>query len=347
MLKTTVVGSYPRKEQQKDTLRKSTVSEEEALEMIAWAVKDQCSLGLDVITDGEAYRENMYWFYQLRMDGVDAHNKIYKQFSVGGSTEGVDLEKAHPLVKEKGGFGIECSVVTGKLENPTWDLAGKWKHAKDNADSNVTVKQTITGPHMLARFSVNQATDIYPDDTELARGYAQCIIEELRPLVEAGCKHIQFDEPVLTESPHECIWAADVINEIIEQFPGVYFGLHICGGNAHRRRGYFGRYVEMLDGLKKINLNELHLEYCTLHYNMLDLFDMWDYKGNLSIGVIDQRSDEIDTVENVHELVRPALEYFEPERLFLSSECGFGHVPLDITRAKLSVLVESAKTFRP
>jgi len=32
--------------------------------MIRWAAKDQADLGLDVITDGEAYRENMYYFYQ-------------------------------------------------------------------------------------------------------------------------------------------------------------------------------------------------------------------------------------------------------------------------------------------
>ena len=50
---TTVTGSYPRKEVQKDTLRKPSVSEEESFEMIKWAVKEQSDLGLDIITDGE------------------------------------------------------------------------------------------------------------------------------------------------------------------------------------------------------------------------------------------------------------------------------------------------------
>ena len=40
MLKTTTVGSYPRKDKPKDTLRKPTVSEEEALDMVQWAVED-------------------------------------------------------------------------------------------------------------------------------------------------------------------------------------------------------------------------------------------------------------------------------------------------------------------
>ena len=82
MLKTTTVGSYPRKDKPKDTLRKPTVSEEEALDMVQWAVEDQCKIGLDFITDGESYRENMYWFYQLRLDGLDAKNKIRKDFPI-------------------------------------------------------------------------------------------------------------------------------------------------------------------------------------------------------------------------------------------------------------------------
>ena len=87
---TTVTGSYPRKEVQKDTLRKPSVSEEESFEMIKWAVKEQSDLGLDIITDGEGYRENMYWFYQLIIDCVYIENKKYKQYTVVGSTEDVD-----------------------------------------------------------------------------------------------------------------------------------------------------------------------------------------------------------------------------------------------------------------
>ena len=110
---TTVTGSYPRQQSQKDTLRKPSVSDEEALEMIKWASEEQANLGLDIITDGECYRENMYWFYQLRLDGVDAINKKYKHFSTGGSMEGVDLSKTHGTK----GFGIECAVIKDEIKN--------------------------------------------------------------------------------------------------------------------------------------------------------------------------------------------------------------------------------------
>ena len=52
--------------------------------MIRWAAKDQAELGLDVITDGEAYRENMYYFYQKRVDGVTFENMPRLTFGEGG-----------------------------------------------------------------------------------------------------------------------------------------------------------------------------------------------------------------------------------------------------------------------
>jgi len=37
------------------------------------------------------------------------------------------------------------------------------------------------------------------------------------------------------------------------------------------------------------------------------------------------------------------LEYFPKEKILLTSECGFGHVPIDIVRNKIKILVETAK----
>lgn len=339
---TTVTGSYPRKNVQKDTLRKTTVNETEALDMIEWAVKDQVDLGLDIITDGESYRENMYWFYQLRLDGVDAINKKHKQFSVGGSMKDVDLNKTHGTE----GFGIECAVIKDKIANLNTNLATKWKKARNAAPDNVQVKQTITGPHMLARFSVNERKDLYPDDISLARAYAKVISEEIQKVVNEGCDYIQFDEPVWTENVNETIWGAEILNEIIDQFPQVKFNLHVCGGNAHRKRGFFGKYTDMIPAFKKLKIDEIHLEHCSLHYTMLDVFKEWDFKGKISLGVIDQRIDNIESAEDIIKAIKPALEYFPKDKIMLTSECGFGHVPIDIVRAKVKKLVSVAQNLR-
>ena len=339
MLKTTTVGSYPRKNKPKDTLRKPSVSNEEAFEMIDWAVNDQCDIGLDFITDGEAYRENMYWFYQLRLDGIDAVNKKYKNFTLGGSTEGVDLSKTHGTK----GFGIECAVVKDEIKNLKTGLAKKWRVARDNTPSNVRVKQTITGPHMLSRFSVNERTDLYPDDIALANAYAKVITEEIESVVKEGCDYIQFDEPVWTENVKETLWAAEVLNKIIDKFPNVNFNLHVCGGNAHRKRGFFGKYTDMIEAFKILKVNEIHLEHCSLHYKMLDVFNDWNFDGKISLGVIDQRIDNTEKEDDIINAIKPALEYFPKEKILLTSECGFGHVPIDIVRNKIKMLVSTAK----
>ena len=78
---------------------------------------------------------------------------------------------------------------------------------------------------------------------------------------------------------------------------------------------------------------------------MLDVFDNWQFNGTFSFGVVDQRTDEIETIAQIHDRIRPVLGYFDQDKLLISSECGFGHVPLDITRAKFRALVEAARTF--
>jgi 5-methyltetrahydropteroyltriglutamate--homocysteine methyltransferase len=64
------------------------------------------------------------------------------------------------------------------------------------------------------------------------------------------------------------------------------------------------------------------------------------------VGVVDQRSNTIESPETVAQRTRPVLDYFDPERVLITSECGFQHVPLDITRAKLCTLVAGAQLLR-
>jgi 5-methyltetrahydropteroyltriglutamate--homocysteine methyltransferase len=322
----TVVGSFPRPTQAADTMKKPSLSREEIDDMIRWAVREQTSLGLNTVTDGEGYRENMYYFYQKRLGGISMENMPKLSFG-------------------EAGFAIECARVVDQIREPHFDLARNWKTARAAAVPSVTVKQTVTGPHVLTRFSVNERPDLYADEEALCRAYAGVLRDELQELIAAGCEHIQFDEPMWTESPQDSEWAAGILNELIDSLPRVRFGLHVCGGNPRRKRVYFTRYTDLAPAFRRVHIDEVLLEHCTLGYNLMDLWKLWDFQGYLGIGVIDQRSDDIETPEVIHERVKPALEYFPPERLLLTSECGFGHVPLDITRAKLSVLTQTSESL--
>jgi 5-methyltetrahydropteroyltriglutamate--homocysteine methyltransferase len=78
----------------------------------------------------------------------------------------------------------------------------------------------------------------------------------------------------------------------------------------------------------------------------MELWNQWPFQGDLALGVIDQRSDPIETPEIIRERLKPALAHFSPDRLLLTSECGFGHVPLEITRNKLRVLTQTCRELR-
>src|SRR5246500_4192029 len=146
----TVVGSYPRNTSVEDTMKKPSLTRKEIDELIKWAARDQAELGLDVITDGESYRENMYYFYQKRLDGITFEGMIRQSFGTVG-------------------FGIECARVIGEIKNSRFELARNWRLARDTAPARCCVKQTVTGPHVLTRFSVNQRRGLFPDDQSFCR----------------------------------------------------------------------------------------------------------------------------------------------------------------------------------
>ena len=321
-----VTGSYPRPVQPSDTLKKPTLSRQEADELIRWAVRDQLDAGLDVVTDGEGRRENMYYFFQKRLDGLSFEDMVYRKY---GDT----------------GFGIEIASVTGKIENPRFELAHDWKVAREAARPEVEVKITCTGPHLLARFSNNTRPDLYPTDKDLALAYAQVLNQELKEVVRAGCEFIQFDEPAWTAFPEDIEWAAEVLNKASEGLDAK-IGMHVCGGNPRRKRVYFTHYDDLVEGFRRVKIDQVSLEYCTLGYNMLTLWEKWKFQGEFAVGVVDQRSDAIESPETVAERTRPVLNYFEPDRVLISSECGFQHVPLEITRGKLRALVAGALRLR-
>jgi 5-methyltetrahydropteroyltriglutamate--homocysteine methyltransferase len=326
-LLSTVVGSYPRNTSVEDTMKKPSLSRREIDELIQWAARDQADLGLDIITDGEGYRENMYYFYQKRLDGITFEAMVKQSFGTAG-------------------FGIECARVIGEIKNSRFELARNWKLARAAAPSRCRVKQTVTGPHVLTRFSVNQRPDLYPDEQALCRAYAEVLAAELREVIATGCDYIQFDEPMWTESPEDSLWAAGILNELIDSLPRVKFGLHVCGGNPRRKRIYFTKYTDIVPAFRAVKIDEVSLEHCTLSYDLMELWKQWPFKGDLALGVIDQRSDPIETPQLIRERLTPALAYFSLDRLLLTSECGFGHVPLDITRNKLRVLTETCRELR-
>ena len=64
------------------------------------------------------------------------------------------------------------------------------------------------------------------------------------------------------------------------------------------------------------------------------------------LGVLDLSSAEIDTVEDIKNRVRRALEYVEPERIVLAPDCGMKYLPRESAFGKLKAMCDAAKELR-
>ena len=142
--------------------------------------------------------------------------------------------------------------------------------------------------------------------------------------------------------PKTSDWSAAILNELIDvDSRRVRVALHVCGGNPRRKRIYFTKYTDLVAGFRIVTSMKCCSSIARSATTSWTCGRLWDFKGELALGVIDQRSDVIETPEVIRQRVQPALECFPAERLLLTSECGFGHVPLEITRQKLRVLSET------
>lgn len=319
--RTTVIGSYFRRDSQ--ALRRPTLSREEANAAARWAIDEQVRAGMDIITDGEQRRESFITFVQRRMTGFDFSNPAPKH---------VTDEYAIPVAR-----------VTGRVTECRAGLAEDYAFARACAPTHVEVKMTCAGPHVLAAFTQNEH---YPSEEALAMDIAAVLNAELKRVVAAGCPFIQIDEPHWSGTPHQMAWAARAFQRAVEGL-GVPIGLHVCFGNPQRRRLWHNRrYHDLLEGFGSVRVDQVLLEYCTHPYDVLSLFDQWDFQGELALGVVDVKSEGVETPEVVVDRMRPALTRFPPERLLLTSECGYIYTPPHLAFGKMRALAGAAQILR-
>jgi methionine synthase II (cobalamin-independent) len=66
----------------------------------------------------------------------------------------------------------------------------------------------------------------------------------------------------------------------------------------------------------------------------------------LCVGVVDTQDSAVESVAVIRDRIQAALERIEPERLWLSPDCGLRTLPPDSARAKLANLAEAVNDLR-
>jgi len=129
-------------------------------------------------------------------------------------------------------------------------------------------------------------------------------------------------------------------------------GLHVCRGNwsVHEDVLLRGPYGPLLPYLERMNVDQLVLEYATPRAG--DLTAMQGTAKELGLGVVNPRTEEVETPDAIAARVREAARYLPAGCIFLNPDCGFGTFaarPINAPEAaagKLRSMVEAAKMLR-
>ncbi len=345
-----VVGSWSRPPWVVQALRRKQngeITEEQFAEIadqaVLLAIKYQEDAGVDIISDGEMRRDNFYSFAVDKLNGM----KLMKVSDL------MDYMKDRASFEEilraldVPAFAIKSPIAIDKL-------SARKSLALDEADflmdhTHKGTKVPIPGPYLLTKSAWFEGLSdtAYPDQEELSRDVIQILREEVLTLKERGVDFIQFDEPTLSQVVYgdesaetfmcaamatrkdprdELESAVRMMNETVEGIDGVKFGVHVCRGNWSRKEDVLlkGNYGPLLPYLMAMNIHQLVLEYATPRAGEMEVFKEYKNEKEIGLGVVNPRTDEIESPDQIVGRVHEALDYFAPEQVYLNPDCGFG-----------------------
>jgi methionine synthase II (cobalamin-independent) len=141
---------------------------------------------------------------------------------------------------------------------------------------------------------------------------------------------------------------------VIEGFDHLRTGLHVCRGNWSRKEDVLltGDYERLLPAFRRMKVRQFVLEYATPRAGDISVVGRALSDREIGLGVVNPRTAEPETVEEIVGRVEKALAYFAPERIFLNPDCGFGCFANrcvndeQTAAAKMARIAEAARVLR-
>ena len=326
--------------------------------------------GIDIVTDGEQRRDNFYSFVVDKLSGM----QLMKV------SELLDYAKDRARMEEVlraldvPAFAIKSPIVVGKLHKRDGLALDELAFMKKHTDR--PIKIPLPGPYMLTRSSWFEGlSDQVYDSEELAKDVVGILREEVIALRDQGCDFVQFDEPILSQvvfgeestetfmcaslpqrrdPTEELEFAVRLMNETVEGISGIKTGVHVCRGNWSRREDVLlsGNYGPMLPFLMQMNIDQLVLECATPRAGEMEVFKEYRNEKEIGLGVVNPRTDVIESPDEVVTKVKEILKFFDPDKVYLNPDCGFGtfaernvNTP-ETAKKKLLVMAQAAAKLR-
>ena len=300
---------------------------EQYRDLVAALIADQNRAGMDILVDGDARFD----------DDVAGRQWIaYPEERLAGL--GPPELRAYPIHrgKQPGEFMHEVMetrmprAVTGEVGAGPLEYDRIWLTAQ--ASTGKPVKFGAISAQLLEA-SINN--DFYADRRQLVLEMSEIMNEEYHRLADAGCPVIQVEEPAIhgiagTE-PGTMLDAEFYVEAFNREVAGLRdkteVWCHTCWGSpgAQRTRSRRFSYEAALPYLDALDVDVLTFEAKETSGEEIPLIaDGIGSDRKIALGVVSHRTLQIETPEEVADLVRRALNYISPERLILSTDCGFG-----------------------
>src|SRR4029079_16496241 len=209
-------------------------------------IQKQEERGLPVVTDGEFRRHNFHASLSQGVSGFDVQKDVARYYEKRNVNENPleraeqDFDEAGPAIVTRRGT-VERMKLVRNLPLEEFHFA--------QSIATAPVKVTVLGPDRIAqRFKWETSLSVYRGLDDFVHHVVQIERQIIAELVNAGCKYIQIDAPGYTtyvdkisldrmrsrgEDPEQNFQRSiEADNALIEGFPGVTFGIHICRGNA-------------------------------------------------------------------------------------------------------------------
>ena len=280
-------------------------------------VAEQVAIGIDIPTDGELRRANYIHYHCSHLDG----------FEPGTLTE---------RTMRNGAWMAKVPTFTDRIAARGPFLARDWRVAQAATDR--PVKITVPGPLTISDSTANA---FYPDRRSLCADLAAALNVEIRRLAEAGCRHIQVDEPLFARLPDEALdFGVENLERCFHGVPGgVTRTVHMCCGYPDRldETDYVKAdpevYKRLAGALENSLVDAVSIEDAHRH-NDLSLLET--FAGTTVIlGVVEIASSRVETVEEIVLRLRSALDHIDADRLMAAPDCGLIMLGSGLARAKL------------
>lgn len=315
LLPTTSVGSFPKPDvllRARADFAQGKINCEELREFekaaVKWWIRKQEELGLDVLVDGEMYRGDMVAYFAEQLQGYER----------GG------------LVRSYGNRYYHKPIIAGEVKWKNPITVEWWEYAQSLTSK--PVKGMLTGPYTLMDWSFNE---FYPTRRDACLALAAEVRKETEALIKAGCSIIQIDEPAISARPEELALAIDTM-QIVTKGLKAYFITHICYGD------FESIYPKMLD----LGVDNFDLEMSNSRADMLPLFSKAPFTKDISYGVVDVHSHQVEIFDVVEGRLTKGLEVLPHENVWVDPDCGLKTRTIEEAVAKLKAVVLAAKVLR-